>query len=236
MTTMLDRRAEYRAAQRHELRASQTPEGGYHLEGYAALIETPYQVEDWLGEYTEVIRAGAFKRTLDHGADVRLLINHEGIPLARTKSGTLGLEEDDIGLLSRADLDPASPTVASLKSAMDRGDADQMSFMFRVLRQEWSPDFSQRDILEVQLFDVSVVTFPANDGTSVSLRSASIARFGDDVWSRIEESLRTGAPMDEDARTAYLRSLAAAGVTTEPDEAGARRAARVRGLAALSGA
>lgn len=235
MTTMLDRRAEHRTAH-HELRASQTPDG-YHLEGYAALIETPYQVEDWLGEYTEIIRAGAFKRTLDHGADVRLLINHEGIPLARTKSGTLTLAEDQVGLLTRADLDPASPTVASLKSAMDRGDADQMSFMFRVLRQEWSPDFSQRDILEVQLFDVSVVTFPANDGTTVSLRSASIARWGDDVWSRIEESLRTGDPMDEDTRTAYLRSLAAAGITPEqtPDDAGARRASRVRGLATLAG-
>lgn len=234
MTTLLDR-AECRSAQR-ELRASESATG-YHLEGYAALIETPYQVEDWLGEYTEVIRTGAFKRTLDHGADVRLLINHEGIPLARTKSGTLGLAEDEVGLLTRADLDPASPTVAGLKSAMDRRDADQMSFMFRVLRQEWSPDFTQRDILEVQLFDVSVVTFPANEGTTVSLRSSAIARWGDDVWARIETSLRTGAPMDDDARAAYLRSLAAAGVAhTDDDAAAARRAARVRAMATLAGA
>lgn len=233
MTTLLDR-AECRAAQR-EIRAAESPDG-YHLEGYAALIETPYTVEDWLGEYTEVIRAGAFKRTLDHGADVRLLINHDGIPLARTKSGTLELSEDSIGLLSRASLDPASPTVAGLKSAMDRGDADQMSFMFRVVRQEWSPDFTQRDILEVQLFDVSVVTFPINEGTSVSLRSATIARFGDDVWGRIERSLRTGEPMDDDARAAYLRSLEAAGVTSDDSAAAQRRAARVRALATLAGA
>lgn len=235
MATMLDRRAEYREARR-ELRAT-SDTTGYHLEGYAALIEAPYQVEDWLGEYTEVIRAGAFKRTLDHGADVRLLINHDGIPLARTKSGTLDLSEDNVGLLSRATLDPASPTVASLKSAMDRGDADQMSFMFRVVRQEWSPDFTQRDILEVQLFDVSVVTFPANEGTTVSLRSAVIARWGDDVWARVEQSLRTGEPMDDVTRAAYLRSLAAAGINPADEAAAAdRRAARVRHLAALAGA
>lgn len=216
MTITALERAEARCAGRpFELRA-QSDDGGYDLEGYAALVETPYEVEDFLGEYTEVIRAGAFKRTLDHGADVRLLINHDGIPLARTKSGTMSLEEDGIGLLVRAGLDKASPQVQSVKSAIDRRDADQMSFMFRVTRQEWSPDFTQRDILEVQLFDVSVVTFPANEGTSVSLRSASVARWGEDVWGRIERHLRTGEHMPDDVAAVYARSLQAAGIDPAP--------------------
>lgn len=55
---------------------------------------------------------------------------------------------------------------------MHRGDLDQMSFGFAVIQQQWSADFLRRDILEVRLFDVSVVTFPANDATSAALRSA----------------------------------------------------------------
>ena len=99
-----------------------------------------------------------------------------GLPLARTKSGTLALEQDDTGLLCEAQLDGESPLVRSLKSAMDRGDADQMSFAFRVVKQEWNEDYTDRTIREVQLFDVSVVTYPANPATSVSLRTAASLR------------------------------------------------------------
>jgi len=240
MPTATLERAEVRAGGRFEIRAADTGDG-YRLEGYAATFDQPYEVSDWLGDYVEIIRAGAFKRTLSHGADVRLLINHDGLPLARTKSGTLELTEDDIGLLVRCGLDPASPRVAEVKSGMDRGDIDEMSFQFRVTRQEWSPDYAQRDILEVQLYDVSVVTFPANPTTSVSLRSAAVARYGADVWARIEDSLRTGEPMEGPAREAFTRALSAAGLTVtetptpeEPHEpAGIDR--RTRWAAALLG-
>lgn len=233
-------RSETRFTAPFEIRANTA--GGYDLEGYAALFDTPYEVSDWLGDYTEVIRAGAFKRTLGQGADVRLLINHEGLALARTKPGTLSLSEDDIGLLTRASLAPESPRVQELKSSMDRGDTDQMSFQFRAIEQMWSPDWSQRDLLECQLFDVAVVTFPANEATSVSLRSSAVSRWGADVWGRIETCLRTGEPMDSDTRAAYLRALAAAGVAAPEDVADEQtqrsaqgRAAHVRGLAALAG-
>jgi HK97 family phage prohead protease len=165
--------------------------GATGLAGYASVTDSPYAVTDWLGEYTEVIRAGAFKRTLDHQDDVRLLLNHEGLPLARTKSGTLTLSEvtdpsadpqerEQTGLWVEADLDPQSGLAKDVKSAMSRGDLDEMSFAFQVVRQEWSPDFTQRDILEVKLFDVSVVTYPANPATSVGLRAADVDRLADD--------------------------------------------------------
>ena len=161
------------------------------LQGYASVTEVPYVVRDWLGEYTEVIRSGAFSKTLSERDDVRLLLNHEGLPLARTKSGTLELREitagaddpqgeDQTGLWVDAELDAEQGLARDVKRALARGDLDEMSFAFQVIRQEWSPDYSQRDILEVKLFDVSVVTYPANAATSVGLRSSTVDQLSDD--------------------------------------------------------
>lgn len=153
-----------------ELRAAPNGTGGDTLtfSGYACVTEVGYEMADWAGPYTEVVRSGAFTKTLDEKADVPFLINHSGMTLARTKSGTMRLSEDDTGLHTEADLDPASPHVQALRSAMDRGDLDEMSFAFWVTRQTWSPDFEQRDILEVALNkgDVSIVNFAANPATA----------------------------------------------------------------------
>ena len=69
--------------------------------------------------FTEFVKRGAFSKTINDGADVRLLIDHEGVPLARTKSGTLTLEEDDRGLRVEADLDPSNPDAARIISAIE---------------------------------------------------------------------------------------------------------------------
>jgi HK97 family phage prohead protease len=135
-------------------------------------------MEDFLGEYTERIMPGAFAKSLASGADVPFKVNHSGITLARTKSGTMRLAEDSTGLHVEADLDPRSPDVQALRSAMERGDLDEMSFAFRVNSQEWSPDWSQRDITEVDLNkgDVSAVNYGANPATAGAvLRSRDIA-------------------------------------------------------------
>jgi len=150
--------------------------GTLRFTGYASVTETPYEMQDWLGDYTEVVRAGAFAKTLSEGADVPFKLNHDGMTLARTKSGTMRLSEDSTGLHVEADLDPANGQVRDIRSAMDQGDLDEMSFAFRVTRQEWSPDYSQRDITEVNLNkgDVSIVNYGANPHTAglTSLRSA----------------------------------------------------------------
>lgn len=157
---------EVRAWSGVELRESKSS-GGVRVVGYASTYDQPYPI--WggpdAGGFNEVIRPGAFTRSVKERDDVRFLVNHDGVPLARTKSDTMTLEADDVGLLVDADLDPTSPIVAGLRSAMERGDMDQMSFAFGVTRQSWSPDYTERDILEVRLFDVSVVTYPANDQT-----------------------------------------------------------------------
>jgi HK97 family phage prohead protease len=153
-----------------ELRAKDNGTGGDALTftGYACITEVGYEMSDWLGPFTEVVRAGAFTKTLAESADVPFLVNHAGLTLARTKSGTMRLAEDDTGLHAEADLDPASPHVQALRSAMDRGDVDEMSFGFWITRQQWSPDFDQRDILEVSLNkgDVSIVNYGANPNTA----------------------------------------------------------------------
>ena len=181
-----------------ELRSAPDGTGGESLTftGYASVTEQGYEMEDWAGAYTEVVRAGAFTKTLAEGADVPFLVNHAGLTLARTKSGTLKLAEDSTGLHTEASLDPASPHVQALRSAMDRGDVDEMSFGFWVTRQQWSPDFDQRDILEVSLNkgDVSVVNFGANPNTAgaqLNARdlAARVARLGDDERREMYERL-----------------------------------------------
>ena len=101
------------------------------------------------------------------------LINHEGLPLARTRSGTLTLKEDQRGLYMEAMLDQSDPDVRSIVPKMKRGDLDKMSFAFRPVRQKWDDRANppRRTIQEAQLFDVSIVTTPAYDGTEIALRS-----------------------------------------------------------------
>jgi HK97 family phage prohead protease len=150
-----------------EVRAS---EDGTTLVGYAAVFDSPSEPMP----FTEFVRRGAFQKTLKDGADVRLLIDHEGVPLARTRSGTLSLAEDDRGLRVEATLDPMNPDAARVISAMRRGDISQMSFAFRTIKDSWSNDRSVRELREVQLFDVSVVTFPAYESTVAELRAQQI--------------------------------------------------------------
>lgn len=140
---------------------------GMRLSGYAAVfndssVPLPFK---------ESIAPGAFRKTLSETPDVRLLINHEGLPLARTKNGTLKLEEDERGLRFDADLADTQEG-RDIYELVKRGDVDQMSFAFRVIRQKWNDDRSRRVLTEVSLADgdVSVVTYPAYPTTTVEAR------------------------------------------------------------------
>jgi uncharacterized protein len=204
------------------------------LTGYASTIEEWYSVRDWLGEYDEMICEGAFAKTLSENADVRLLINHEGLPLARTKSGTMSLREDGHGLLVDVpELDLTSPLAQTLRSAMQRGDVDQMSFAFRATRQEWNADYTQRKVLELQLFDVSTVTYPANDGTDVKLRGA----LPFETLDRMARGLAL-TPEDEVLLRAMLHTEEAPTRETTPDTPDValrrRRQAQLRALGGVT--
>jgi len=161
---------EARPFARGELRTDD--DGNPVLDGYATVYEYEYDVAGGPPYgWTEVIAEGACAKSVRERDDVRLLVNHEGIALARTKSKTLDLISDTDGLRCGSALDASSPLVQSLASAMNRGDMDEMSFAFQVIRQEWNADYTLRRILEVKLFDVSVVTYPANPAAVAQLRS-----------------------------------------------------------------
>ena len=91
----------------------------------------------------------------------------------RARSGTLKLSEDGHGLRVESVLDAEDPDVQALAPKMRRGDVDKMSFAFRAVRQQWdeTQDPPLRTVLEVELYDVSIVTTPAYDGTEIGLRS-----------------------------------------------------------------
>ena len=154
------------------------PDGSLVLEGYATVYDYRYEVggQPPMG-FGETIARGAAAKSAQE-ADVRLLVNHDGVPLARTKSRTLTLTSDDVGLHVRAELDPTSPAVIELRSAMGRGDIDAMSMAFRVLREEWTDNNNERTIRELKLYDVSIVTYPTNPATVALIRNDTPPQVG----------------------------------------------------------
>ncbi|KKN16797.1 hypothetical protein LCGC14_0972270 [marine sediment metagenome] len=141
------------------------------ITGHAAVFD---QEADIWGD-KEVIRRGAFKKTISDGADIFAFWNHDsnGV-LGRTKNDTLSLAEDKKGLKVSI-LPPDTPTAQEVRTLIRDGFIDKMSFGFRVIVDKWTHPKegngpSLREILEVQLFEVSPVPFPAYDGTDVTAR------------------------------------------------------------------
>lgn len=181
------------------------------LEGYASTFNQPYD----MGVYTETVSPGAFRKTLQEKPDVRFLLNHDGLPLARTTSGTLELAEDSTGLHMRASLDPSDPDVARIVPKMQRGDLTQMSFAFRTIKDEWSNDYSTRTMRELSLRDgdVSLVTYPANPNATAKMRAARQAVAMAPLFARIVSELREGNPLSPatfDVLQKILDAMAAA--------------------------
>ena len=140
------------------------------VEGRAVVFEQPTVLFEMDGiKYYEVIDRNAFNNA--NMKDVVFVENHEGTPGARTRNNTLQLEIRDDGLYSRADLSKSSKG-PSIYSDIKNGIYDRMSFSFTVRKDSYDKATRTRKILEIdRLFDVSVVTFPAYEQTSISARS-----------------------------------------------------------------
>jgi len=139
------------------------------ITGYAAV--TNQEAPIW--DYVEVVKRGAFAKTIKDGADVFAFWNHDtGAVLGRTKNGTLALEEDDHGL--RVSIKPpATPTAQEVRDLIREGFIDKMSFGFEVVKDTWTERDGKpplREIQEVKLYEVSPVPIPAYDGTTVTAR------------------------------------------------------------------
>lgn len=164
------RTLEHRAVPRLELRTDN--DGNPILDGYATVYDHPYDVAGGAPYgWTEIIARGACDKSVADQDDVFLFFDHEGLPMARTRSKSLVLESDRMGLRSEAHVDRTSPYSMEIVSRVQRGELDAMSFAFTALRQEWNEDYTVRTILELKLFDVSVVSFPANPATVVQARN-----------------------------------------------------------------
>lgn len=154
-----------------ELKTRSNEDGGSEgiiMGGYAAMYNSRTTL--WDG-FDEIIVPGAFANTLSENCDVRCLFNHDWSKvLGRTKPGTLRLFEDERGLKFEVDI-PDTSYANDLVSSMERGDINQCSFGFFITREEldWDSDPILRTILEVELYEVSIVSLPAYDDTEASV-------------------------------------------------------------------
>ena len=167
------------------------------LTGYAAVFN---QLSEDLGGFREFIRAGAFKDSLTRGDDIRALVDHDsGRIIGRRSAKTLEIREDDKGLL----VDIAVPDTSSGRDvvvSVKRGDLTGMSFGFATKKDEWRKEkldngdiVRRRELVAVDLFEVSAVAFPAYPQTAVEARDCRSAK---EVLEEGIKRLGTDAPAD----------------------------------------
>ena len=170
MTTNVERRVN---TVEFDVRNGEASSDGMSFTGYAAVFNSPSEPLP----FTEVIREGAFKRSLKSRNEIKLFMNHNtDVVLGSTRAGTLKLSEDSRGLLAQAEL-PDTSAGRDLSVLMKRGDVSSMSFGFSVPPKgdAWSSDGATRELHQVRLHEVSIVTgFPAYEATTANVRSLNI--------------------------------------------------------------
>lgn len=187
--------------------------GVFH--GHAAVFNQEALIGSTRAGFIEFIAPGAFDDVLEN--DVRFLFNHDGQPLARTTNGTLRLSVDHVGLVDDADIARTS-LGNDMITLLNRQDINQQSFAFTIREQMWSSrtlktaDGEQivdvREITKLdRLYDTSLVTYPAYDGTDAGVRTSVASN------NEIEEALRLSGRSDRDVQImlhdayAYKRSI-----------------------------
>ena len=160
-------------------------DGEMYISGYFAVFNTEYEI--WPGA-VESVAETAFDGALSD--DIRCLINHETrLVLGRNKAGTLTLKTDARGLWGEVRINPNDQDAVNLYERVKRGDVDQCSFGFDILDEEFEDrgDTVKWTIKKVKLYEVSVVTFPAYEETSVSARKrqlGEIKKRNTEVWKQ----------------------------------------------------
>lgn len=192
-----------------EVRAAADEEHGDYITGQPIVFGVATDIG---GMFAEVIDEGALDET--DLRDVRFLVNHNlsMIPLARSRnnnaSSTMQLERVEGGLNIRANLDTEhNETARSLYSAVSRGDITGMSFMFNVTADKWEDldsDYPTRHITSIgHVFEVSAVTAPAYEQTSIEARSDA------EALESAKAALESAKEVDAEKRAAALADLQA---------------------------
>jgi len=175
---------------------SESESDDLYIEGYFAVYNQ--EIELWPGAYEE-IAPGAFDNTL--GNDIRALIDHESrLVLGRNTAGTLELKADNHGLWGKIKINRNDTDAMNLYARVKRGDVDQCSFGFNIIKEEtdWRDDGTVKwTIQEIDLHEVSVVTFPAYENTGVQARKKQVEQYRqrllDAKKKQLKERLRKDA-------------------------------------------
>lgn len=155
-----------------EFKTRESETGDMYISGYFSVFNSEYEM--WSGA-TESIDSGAFDDALSD--DIRCLINHDTtLVLGRTKNKTLQLSIDSRGLWGEVKINPKDTDALNLYERVKRGDVDQCSFGFDILEEEFEDRGTSVHwtIKKVKLYEVSIVTFPAYEDTSVSARQKEV--------------------------------------------------------------
>lgn len=129
------------------------------------------------GMFYEIVKPGAFARAIKGEDDVRALVNHDSsMVIGRSTSKTLRLIDEADGLRYEVDM-PDTSFARDLMTSIERGDINQTSFGFRKIKDQWSEEWTKegitidiRELLEVELLDVSPVAYPAYTENTVAMR------------------------------------------------------------------
>jgi len=164
-----------------EVRAKSDGSGKLQFTGHATVFERGYKMWDMFGEYTEIVSATAADVTLSRAdLDTTLNLGHDQLRrIASTVApqALLRLSVDDEGLAVNADdLDPTDYDVAYIAPKLRSGLITEMSFAFRIVRGQWSPDYSEYRIEEFDLHrgDVAIVGYGASPHTDGALREPAM--------------------------------------------------------------
>jgi len=152
-------------------------------DGPVVELRIPYDQEsENLGGFREVIRRTAFQKTIQE-RDIVSLWNHDANwVLGRRSNGTLAIESRDDQLVARVRLDPQDPMHRHFARRLERRDVTGASFGFEKVRDRWEAASSDgvplRELLEVKLYDISPVTFPAYPGSQSAQRGLTVEDIG----------------------------------------------------------
>ena len=139
------------------------------IEGYFVVFDGTYNIADGV---TESVDRDAFNETI--GGDIRILVDHDTrLVLGRTGAGTAQVRVDERGVWGHVDINPNDSDAVNAHARVERGDVTQGSFGFDILEEEteYREDGSVHfTIKKVELYELSVVTFPAYEETSISAR------------------------------------------------------------------
>lgn len=197
-----------------EIRAAKDEQNGTFIEGVPIVFDKKCD----MGFFEEYISRDALSKT--DMKDVRFLVNHniEMTPLARSRNNnansTMQMEVKEDGMHIRVNLDTENNTDAkNLYSAIQRGDVSGMSFMFVVRGDKWeklNSDYPKRTITDIEkIFEVSAVTFPAYEDTSIKARSVSALESArQELESKRAEELKSEeAKRENEERSRSLKLL-----------------------------